>query len=46
MTAYSDSDFAGNTETRKSTTDYVIMFCGGPIAWCSRRQPIVSLFST
>ncbi|GJQ87710.1 hypothetical protein Trydic_g22081 [Trypoxylus dichotomus] len=28
------------------TSGYVIMFCGGPIAWFSRRQSIVSLSST
>lgn len=43
---YSDSDFAGDTVTRKSTTGFVIYFCGGPISWCSRKQPIVALSST
>lgn len=41
----SDSDFAGDRETRKSTTGYVIFF-GGPISWCSRKQPVVALSST
>lgn len=41
--AYCDSDFAGDQETRRSTTGYVLMYCGGPIAWCSRRQPIIAL---
>lgn len=44
--AYCDSDFAGDLETRKSTTGYVVMYCGGPIAWCSRKQPIVALSTT
>lgn len=46
MIGYCDSDFAGDTETRKSTTGYVIYFCGGPISWCSRKQPVVALSST
>lgn len=46
LIAYCDSDFAGDTETRKSTTGYIIFFCDGPISWCSRKQPIVSLSST
>src|SRR5436190_1971351 len=46
LIAYSDSDFAGDSESRKSTTGYIIFFCGGPISWCSRKQSIVSLSST
>ncbi|XP_044749840.1 uncharacterized mitochondrial protein AtMg00810-like [Coccinella septempunctata] len=46
ISAFSDSDFAADSETRKSTTGYVIIFCGGPIAWSSRGQPIMSLSST
>ena len=46
LIAYSDADFAGDTETRRSTSGYVIFFSGGPLSWCSRRQPIVSLSST
>lgn len=46
LVAYCDSDFAGDTLTRKSTTGYIIFFCGGPISWGSRKQPIVSLSST
>lgn len=33
-------------KTRKSTTGYVIFFGGGPISWCSRKQPIVATSST
>lgn len=35
LVAYCDADYAGNPETRKSTTGYVIQYCGGPISWCS-----------
>lgn len=46
LIAYCDSDFGGDIETHKSTTDYIIFFCGGPISWGSRKQPIVSLPTT
>lgn len=45
LNAYSDSDFAGDAETRRSTTGYIIMYCGGPLQWCARKQPIVALSS-
>jgi hypothetical protein len=44
--AYSDSDYAGDVIDRKSTTGFVIMYAGGPIAWCSKKQNIVALSST
>lgn len=46
LTAYCDSDYAGDVDTRKSTTGYILLYCGGPIAWCSRRQSIVATSST
>ena len=46
MKAYSDSDFAGDTETRKSVSGYIIYLCGAPIAWRSKGQKSVSLSST
>lgn len=46
LNAYCDSDYANDVSTRRSTTGFVIMLCNGPISWCSKRQPIVSLSST
>lgn len=46
LEAYSDADYAGDLKTRRSTTGFIIFYCGAPIAWCSRRQPIVALSST
>lgn len=46
MVAYCDSDYAGDPDTRKSTSGYIILYCGGPIAWCSRRQPVIATSST
>lgn len=44
--AYCDADYAGDPQTRKSTTGYVIFYSGGPISWCSRKQPIMATSST
>lgn len=46
LIAYCDADYAGDTEDRKSTSGYVIYFCGGPVSWRSRKQPIVATSST
>lgn len=46
LNVYTDSDYAGDKETRKSTTGYVCFLNDGSVSWCSRRQPIVALSST
>ena len=38
-----DADWAGDLETRRSHTGYVLMLNGGPISWKSRRQDSVAL---
>ena len=43
---YSDSDWAGDREDRKSTSGYIFMLNNGPISWCSKRQKTVALSST
>lgn len=43
---YSDSDWAGDKESRKSTSGYIFMLNGGPVSWCSKRQPTLALSST
>eukprot|EP00253_Pinus_taeda_P002026 PITA_02026 len=43
---YSDFDWAGNLDDRKSTTGYVFNIGSGPISWISKKQPTVSLSST
>ena len=42
--AYTDADWAGSTLVgdSKSTSGYVVMLAGGPIAWSSRRQSTVA----
>jgi hypothetical protein len=46
--AYTDADWAGTTLVgdSKSTSGYVVMLAGAPIAWSSRRQATVTTSST
>jgi hypothetical protein len=46
MRAFCDSDFAGDKDTRRSITGFIIYLYGSPIAWRSRSQKSVSLSST
>ncbi|XP_055589582.1 uncharacterized protein LOC129741816 [Uranotaenia lowii] len=41
----SDSDWAGDHASRRSTTGFLFFYGSGPIAWASRRQSCVSLSS-
>ena len=43
---YVDADWAGDINTRKSTTGYIIQFMNGPLITKSKRQRITSLSST
>ena len=43
---YVDSDYAGDLDSRKSTTGYVFRFAGGPICWKSTLQDVVALSTT
>jgi len=38
-----DADWAGDTDTRRSYTEYILMMNDGPISWKSRRQDNMSL---
>ena len=38
-----DADWAGDTDTRRSHTGYILIMNGGPVSWKSRRQDNVSL---
>ena len=46
LTAYSDADWAGCKETRRSTTGYVVMLNGNVISWETKKMSTVALSST
>jgi hypothetical protein len=37
---YIDADYAGDTETRRSTSGFLIMMNGRPVVWSSRLQKL------
>ena len=43
---YSDADYAGDPDTRKSTSGYVFMLGGGAVSWSSKLQPVVAMSTT
>ena len=43
LTGYSDSNWAGNTDDRKSTSGYEFNIGIGIVSWSSKKQPTVSL---
>jgi hypothetical protein len=43
LTGYTDSDWAGDPDTRRLTSGYVFSLGSAVISWSSKRQPIVSL---
>ncbi|KAE8704364.1 PLAC8 family protein [Hibiscus syriacus] len=46
LVGYCDADYAGDHDTRRSTTGYVFKLGSRTISWCSKRQPTVSLSTT
>lgn len=46
LIGFSDSDFAGDVETRRSTSGFVFCLAGGAVTWSSQRQKLVTLSST
>ncbi|KAE8256647.1 hypothetical protein A4X03_0g5197 [Tilletia caries] len=45
LMGYSDADWAGNVETRRSQSGYAFKLYGATVSWGSLRQQCVSLFS-
>ncbi|KAE9168267.1 hypothetical protein PF002_g30656 [Phytophthora fragariae] len=44
--AYSDADWAGNRDDRRSVSGMLLMLCGAPVVWSSTFQKTVALSST
>ncbi|KAM7520343.1 hypothetical protein LguiB_019305 [Lonicera macranthoides] len=43
---FTDSDYAGDQDDRKSTSGYIFMLGSGAISWSSKKQAIVTLSTT
>eukprot|EP00877_Chromochloris_zofingiensis_P013960 jgi/Chrzof1/8818/Cz03g25200.t1 len=46
LIGYCDADYAGDTDTRKSTSGYMFILHGGAITWSSKRQATVAASTT
>jgi hypothetical protein len=46
LVAYSDADWAGNRDDRRSVSGMVLMMCGAPVVWRSTSQKTVALSLT
>lgn len=46
LIGYTDSDFAGDLNDRKSTSGYVFTLASAAVSWKSKKQTLVSLSST
>lgn len=44
--AYSDADWAGDVDTRHSTSGWICLLNGGPVSWSSRKQSVIATSTT
>ncbi|PNX67789.1 cationic amino acid transporter 1-like protein, partial [Trifolium pratense] len=45
LIAYTDSNWCGDANDRKSTAGYLSLLNNAPIAWCSKKESVVALSS-
>uniref|UniRef100_A0A2N9FBP7 Reverse transcriptase Ty1/copia-type domain-containing protein n=1 Tax=Fagus sylvatica TaxID=28930 RepID=A0A2N9FBP7_FAGSY len=46
LSAYTDADWAGDPDDRRSTSGYIVYLGSNPITWSAKKQPTVSRSST
>ena len=46
LLAYTDSDYAGDLEDRKSTSGFLFVLSSGAVSWSLKKQPVVTLSTT
>ena len=46
LACYTDSDWGGDGDKRRSTGGFVLTLCGRAVSWKTRQQDIVALFTT
>ena len=46
LSGFTDADWAGDVDSRKSRTGYIFKLGDGPISWQSKKQPTVALSTT
>ncbi len=43
LVGYCDADYAGDLDSRRSTTGYVFLIFGGAVSWSSQLQPTMAV---
>lgn len=43
LIGFTDADYAGNPDMRRSTGGYVFTLCGGPVFWMSQKTVVMSM---
>ncbi|MCV4733192.1 Ty1/Copia family ribonuclease HI, partial [Escherichia coli] len=46
FSTYADADYAGDVDSRRSTSGLVVKMGTGAISWASKLQPVVTLSTT